>query len=299
MNDLRSAPFFASLNDVIDEAAAFLKSESLMLITTADLHSILALGFLESALLDRGISYSRRIMPPNSHIPPDEQDFIAHQDDKNILFIDAWNRFESPSENVLILASQPVEVEFHASTTKRRGRIDVVLQASAIASMVAPNGARTQRCRPYSGCGQWMMESLDTTMDPIHTMIRDFLRDEGSIQVVPLPEVGHPTVEMIPLASPRRLKRLQKIWADLDATSRSQALSEFALPLLSSEGISTARLEELIWKRMRIPNESTDLASILHQHVNNWPTEANDAVLHAGKVLDEFLKSGRLPSSTV
>ena len=298
MKDLRTAPFFASLNDVIDRAVSFLQSESLMLVTTADLQSILALGFLESALLDREISYSRRIMPPNSHIPPDEQDFIPSQEDKNVLFIDAWNRFESSSENVLILASQPVEVEFHRSTTKRRGRIDVVLQASAIGSSFSPNGARTQRCRPYSGCGQWMMESLDTTMDPIHTMIRDFLRDEGSIQVLPLPEINEPSVAMMPLASPRRLKRLQKIWAELDATSRSQALSEYALPLLSSEGISTARLEELIWKRMRIPNESTDLASTLHQHASNWPTEANAAVLHAGKILDELLKTGRLSSST-
>lgn len=298
MKDLRTAPFFASLDDVIDRAVSFLQSESLMLVTTADLQSILALGFLESALLDREISYSRRIMPPNSHIPPDEQDFVPPQDDKNILFIDAWNRFESSSENVLILASQPVEVEFHTSTTKRRGRIDVVLQASAIGSSFSPNGARTQRCRPYSGCGQWMMESLDTTMDPIHTMIRDFLRDEGSIQVLPLPEINEPSVAMMPLASPRRLKRLQKIWAELDATSRSQALSEYALPLLSSEGISTARLEELIWKRMRIPNESTDLASTLHQHASNWPTEANAAVLHAGKILDELLKTGRLSSST-
>jgi len=298
MKDLRTAPFFASLDDVIDRAVSFLQSESLMLVTTADLQSILALGFLESALLDREISYSRRIMPPNSHIPPDEQDFVPPQDDKNILFIDAWNRFESSSENVLILASQPVEVEFHTSTTKRRGRIDVVLQASAIGSSFSPNGARTQRCRPYSGCGQWMMESLDTTMDPIHTMIRDFLRDEGSIQVLPLPEIEKPSVAMMPLASPRRLKRLQKIWAELDATSRSQALSEYALPLLSSQGISTARLEELIWKRMRIPNESTDLASTLHQHASNWPTEANAAVLHAGKILDELLKTGRLSSST-
>ena len=298
MKDLRTAPFFASLDDVIDRAVSFLQSESLMLVTTADLQSILALGFLESALLDREISYSRRIMPPNSHIPPDEQDFVPPQDDKNILFIDAWNRFESSSENVLILASKPVEVEFHRSTTKRRGRIDVVLQASAIGSSFSPNGARTQRCRPYSGCGQWMMESLDTTMDPIHTMIRDFLRDEGSIQVLPLPEINEPSVAMMPLASPRRLKRLQKIWAELDATSRSQALSEYALPLLSSEGISTARLEELIWKRMRIPNESTDLASTLHQHASNWPTEANAAVLHAGKILDELLKTGRLSSST-
>ena len=66
MKDLRTAPFFASLDDVIDRAVSFLQSESLMLVTTADLQSILALGFLESALLDREISYSRRIMPPNS-----------------------------------------------------------------------------------------------------------------------------------------------------------------------------------------------------------------------------------------
>ena len=129
-------------------------------------------------------------------------------------------------------------------------------------------------------------------------MIRDFLRDEGSIQVLPLPEIAEPSVAMMPLASPRRLKRLQKLWTELDATSRSQALSEYALPLLSSDGISTARLEELIWKRMRIPNESTDLASTLHQHAQNWPTEANAAVLHAGKILDELLKTGRLPPST-
>ena len=56
------------------------------------------------------------------------------------------------------------------------------------------------------------MESLDTTMDPIHTLVRDFLRDEGSIQVAPLPEIKDSSVEMIPLASERRLKRLQKLW---------------------------------------------------------------------------------------
>ena len=85
----------------------------------------------------------------------------------------------------------------------------------------------------------------------------------------------------------------------MDYEQRRTSLSELALPALRDVEFSTGRLEELIWKRMQIPNESTDLASTLHQHVNNWPTEANDAVLHAGKVLDEFLKSGRLPSSTV
>ena len=298
MKDLRKASFFAPINGVIEEAVTFLQSKPLMLMTTADLHSILALSFLESALLDRGISYSRRILPPNSHIPPDEKNLIPEQDGSSILFVDPWARIDSSLPNVMILSAQPVEVEFSHSSTKRRGRIDVVLQSSAIASSLSPNGTRSKRCRPYSGCGQWLMESLDTTIDPIHTLIRDFLRDEGSIQISALPEVENPSVEMIPLASQRRLQRLKKLWGGMDASARAQALSEYSLPLLSSPNISTARLEELIWKRMLIPNQSTDLASILFQIMKEWPSESDSAILHAGRMLDELLKTGQLLPST-
>jgi len=298
MNDLRKAPLFASLNDVINDAVAFLQSDPLLLVTTADLTSVLALGFLESALLDRGISYSRRILPPNSHIPPDEVDLVPKQSGVNVLFIDPWNRVETGMENAFIIAPKPVEVEFRNSPTSRRGRVDAVLQCAVIASVLATNGSRTKRCRPYAGCGQWLMESLDTTIDPIHTMVRDFLRDEGTIQVLPLPEIPDASVAMMPLASPRRLKRLQKLWMEMDAPTRAQALSEFSLPLLSSEGLSTARLEELIWKRMRIPNESTDLATSLYRLTKAWPEQADAAVLHAGRLADEILKTGRLTPST-
>ena len=298
MKDLRKASFFAPINGVIEEAVTFLQTKPLMLMATADLHSILALGFLESALLDRGISYSRRILPPISHIPPDEKNLIPEQDGSSILFVDPWARIDSSLPNVMILSAQPVEVEFSHSSTKRRGRIDVVLQSSAIASSLSPNGTRSKRCRPYSGCGQWLMESLDTTIDPIHTLIRDFLRDEGSIQISALPEVENPSVEMIPLASQRRLQRLKKLWGGMDASARAQALSEYSLPLLSSPGISTARLEELIWKRMLIPNQSTDLASILFQIMKEWPSESDSAILHAGRMLDELLKTGELVPST-
>ena len=298
MNDLRKAPLFASLNDVIDDAVAFLQSDSLLLVTTADLTSILALGFLESALLDRGISYSRRILPPNSHIPPDEVNLIPKQSGVNVLFIDPWNRVEKNNDHTFIIAPKPVEVEFRNSSTARRGRVDAVLQCAVIAYALATNGTRTKRCRPYAGCGQWMMESLDTTIDPIHTIVRDFLRDEGTIQVLPLPEIPDASVDMIPLASSRRLKRLKKLWMEMDAPKRAQALSEFSLPLLSSEGLSTARLEELIWKRMRIPNESTDLATSLYRLTKAWPEQADAAVRHAGRLADEILKTGRLTSST-
>ena len=298
MNDLRKASFFAPLDGVIDEAVTVLESGSLLLVTTADLSSIIALGFLESALLDRGISYARRILPPNAHIPPDELDLVPKQAEANVLFIDAWDRVETAHPNAMLLTPQPVEVEFSNSSKKRRGRIDVVLQCSVIASALSPNGTRTKRCRPYSGCGQWLMESLDTTMDPIHTLVRDFLRDEGSILVAPLPEIKDSSVEMIPLASERRLKRLQKLWDEMDASMRAQALSEYSLPLLSSDGLSTARLEELIWKRMRIPNEPTDLATVLYRLMKGWPNDADAAVLHAGTLVDTLLKTGRLPSST-
>lgn len=298
MNNLRKTPLFSSLDDVIDGAIAFLKSDSLLLVTTADLTSVLALGFLESALLDRGISYSRRILPPQSHIPPDEVDLIPEQSGVHVLFIDPWSRVETNRKNAFIIAPKPIEVEFRNSSTARRGRVDAVLQCAVIAAELAATGSRTKRCRPYAGSGQWLMESLDTTIDPIHTIVRDFLRDEGTIQVVPLPEIPNASVEMIPLASQRRLKRLQQRWEEMDATTRAQALSEFSLPLLSSEGLSTARLEELIWKRMRIPNESSDLATLLYRLTKAWPNETDAAVLHAGRLLDDLLKTGRLPAST-
>ncbi len=298
MNNLRTADFFAPLDYVVEEAVDFLQTSPLLLVTTADLHSILALGFLESALLDRGITYARRIIEPNAHIPPDESDFIPQQDAAHVLFVDPWGRIKESPDGVFLLAPKQVEVEFEHSTKTRRGRIDVVLQSSVIASALAPNGSRTTRCRPYSGCGQWLMESLDTTIDPIHTLIRDFLRDEGTIQVLPLPEVQEPSVEMLPLASQRRLKRLQKLWDSMDAPTRAQALSEYSLPLLSTDGLSTARLEELIWKRMRIPNASTDLASTLFNLLKAWPTNADVAILHAGRILDQLLRTGRLEPST-
>ena len=118
MNDLRKASFFAPLDGVIDEVVAFLESESLLLVTTADLSSIIALGFLESALLDRGISYARRILPPNAHIPPDELDLVPESSyEANILFIDdAWDRVETSHPSSMLLRPQPVEVEFSNSS---------------------------------------------------------------------------------------------------------------------------------------------------------------------------------------
>ena len=265
MHDLLQTSFLSPLKEDIVKASHFISNGPLVLASSADLEGLLALGFLEAALLDAGISYSRRFLQPMKHIPRDEQNILPKYNGTKIVFIDSFGKTDDlNSEHILVIRPQEVEVQFPHSDQIKRGTVDVVIQSSALASVISPTGDRTTSFRPYVGAGQWLMEGLDTTIDPIHTLVRDFLRDEGAIQIVPLPEVSQPNIEMIPGLSERRLKKLSTLWIEMDANQRSQALSEFCLPSLSTEGISTARFEELIWKRMVIPNQEKDLASILH-----------------------------------
>ena len=299
MHDLLQTSFLSPLKDDIVKASRFISEGPLVLVASADLEGILALGFLEAALLDAGIPYTRRFLQPLKHTPRDEQNRVPAFNGTKIVFFDSFgNTDDANSENMLILKPMKVEVEFPHSEHKRRGTVDVVIQSSALASILSPKGDRTTRFRPYVGAGQWLMEGLDTTIDPIHTMVRDFLRDEGAIQIVPLPEVTQPSIDMVPGLSERRLRKLSALWPDMNANQRAQALSEFCLSSLSTEGISTARFEELIWKRVTIPNQEKDLASILHVLQTQWPETKDEALLFASRLLDFWLGSGHLLEST-
>ena len=299
MHDLLQTSFLSPLKEDIVKASHFISNGPLVLASSADLEGLLALGFLEAALLDAGISYSRRFLQPMKHIPRDEQNILPKYTGTKIVFIDSFGKTDDMnSEHILVIKPKEVEVQFPHSDQIKRGTVDVVIQSSALASVISPTGDRTTSFRPYVGAGQWLMEGLDTTIDPIHTLVRDFLRDEGAIQIVPLPEVSQPNIEMIPGFSERRLKKLSTLWIKMNANQRSQALSEFCLPSLSTEGISTARFEELIWKRMVIPNQEKDLASILHVLQSKWPETKEEALIFASRLLDSWLRTGHLSEST-
>lgn len=299
MHDLLQTPFLSPLKEDLVKASQFIAKGPLVLAASADLEGLLALGFLEAALLDAGISYSRRFIRPMKNIPRDEQNIVPEYKGTKIVFIDSFAKTDvQDSQEIMVIKPREVEVEFPHSEQKRRGTVDAVIQSSAIASMLSPSGAKATRFRPYTGAGQWLMEGLDTTIDPIHTLVRDFLRDEGAIQIVPLPEVQQPHIDMIPGLSQRRLKKLSDLWIDMDANQRSQALSEFCLPSLSTEGISTARFEELVWKRMVIPGQPTDLASAVHNLQRKWPETIDSSLLFASRLLDSWLRTGHLTEST-
>ena len=56
---------------------------------------------------------------------------------------------------------------------------------------------------------------MDTTYDPIHSLIRDHLKSEGTIDVVPLPESheeGDLLLKNIPTRMIGRLRKKWEIW---------------------------------------------------------------------------------------
>ena len=139
-----------------------------------------------------------------------------------------------------------------------------------------------------------MRGSLDTTIDPIHTAVLMHLKEEGSIRIVPLPEVKQPEPNMIPGLAERRLKKLHRAWATMDVEERTQALSELVLPCLVEPTLSTPRLEELVWHRMLVGDEDVDLASQAFAAQGKWPEALSDERLHASKLIDHWIQTGNL-----
>ncbi len=130
-------------------------------------------------------------------------------------------------------------------------------------------------------------------MDPIHTTVLNHMKEEGTLRVVPLPEVPSPAAGMMPGLSDRQLRRLAKVWPTMDVDQRSMAISELLLPCLTESELSTPRLEELTWHRMLVGDEHIDLASQLHLVKQAWPEEADASRLYASKLLDRWLGTGR------
>ena len=120
------------------------------------------------------------------------------------------------------------------------------------------------------------------------------LREEGTVRVVPLPEVHNPFTSSLDGLSTRQLKRLAKVWPTMDVEERSMALSELVLPCLTESELSTPRLEELVWHRMLVGDCEVDVVSQMESVRQAWPEDADDARLFASSVLDRWLKTGVL-----
>lgn len=299
MNDLLESAPFEDAKPYLQSICDLIKSSSMVYLNApCDLEGILAISHLESACIDSDIRYSRRLLKSRQHTPHGEkQELDVKKDGLTISinpFEETWNCSDLKVEDYVMILPLSVSVRMGAKKNERMGALDVVSQCAAIAAKIAPNGARVRRLRPFSISGQWMRDSLDNTFDPIHSSIRDILRDEGSVSVVPLPEVPESAEGMIPNISQTMLKRLRKRWDKMDFESRSQAISELALPSLVDKVISTPRLEELLWHRLMIRGENQDIYSQIHLTKIGWPTEEEQTKAHSSAILRGLISQGKL-----
>ena len=299
MNDLLESAPFEDAKEYLQSICEMIKSTSMVYLNApCDLEGVLAISHLEAACIDSDIRYSRRLVKSKQHTPHGEKQEVDVKKDGLTIsiqpFEETWKCSDLKIKDYVMILPLSVSVRMGSKKSERMGALDVVSQCAAIAAKIAPNGARVRRLRPFAISGQWLRDSLDNTFDPIHSSIRDILRDEGSVSVVPLPEVSVPAQDMIPNLSQTMLKRLRKRWDKMDFDSRSQAISELALPSLIDNVISTPRLEELFWHRLMIRGEEQDIYSQIHLTKNDWPTEEGQTKAHSSTILKGLISQGKL-----
>ena len=286
MRTLLEAEPLAPVSETLSQAADQLRSSNttILLLAAPSLQGALAIAPLEAALVDTGLPYRRRF------------------------------RLEAPSEGSWVhilgpadesgprLSSNPLQLSLSGTVVEgltghqgdsRKGPLTAVAQSHALAQAICPDGARICRLRPWAISGNWLHSALDTTYDPVFTALRDVLVQDGSIKVVPLPEVPEPNISASTWIDPTALDAVTSRWPSLDKEGRARALSHLMRPALSRSTPSTARLEEIGWHCVLGPGWSTDLAGQITSAADLW--KENPAAVAAGRVVDSLLRRGVIP----
>ena len=273
---------------LLSSAAESIRSNlsPVLLLAAPSLQGALAVAPIEAALLDSGIPYRRRfrmeapndkpwihIMGPGDHSGP-------------VLSNDPFSRS---------ISGTVVDGLTGHQGDSRKGPLTAVAQAHALAEAISPQGQRTRRLRPWAVSGNWLHSALDTTYDPVFTALRDTLVEDGSIRVVPLPEVPNPNISNNTWIDSEALEAVSSRWQSLDMEGRARTLSHLFRPGLSSSSPSTARMEEIGWHCVMGPGWSTDLAGQIATAASYWKSET--AAVAATKVTDSLLREGIIPLS--
>ncbi len=295
MNNLLQSSIFSSLEGDLKEIAIKISNAKVVqLMAPADLEGVLSLAQLESAFLDNSKNYRRRVLAPRRNVSrgftddlPNVEGLIVHLDCSH----EPQTKFEI-NENYIRILPQEVTVTFPGSTKEHNGVVECVAICAAIAEILSPEGTRVRKQRPMAYSGSWLRGAADSNYDPVMSLLRDHLDKEGSLDIIPLPEVEMPNVGMVPGFSKMMLNRLSRAWKDMDLDERSSAISELVLPALRIDGISTMRLEELIWHRAIVSGSEVDIASQLYLAGSVWPADEKDAKAHASNVLDDLIVNG-------
>ena len=266
-----SIQFFA--NEVISSR------KPILLVSKPNLEGSLSLAPIEAALLDARIPYKRRF----SKLNPDYAPFIQITDD-------IASTIKEPSG--LSLSTTIVDGLRGRFGDFRKGPLSAVAQAHVLAMELNPQSLRLRRMRPWMLSGNWINEALDTTYDPVYSSLRDHLSAEGSIRVIPVPEVPNLHFNNYPWLEPSEIEEATREWGNSELENREKIMERLVRPVLHSRLPSTSRTEELLWHCVLGSGWETDMASQISLALNNW--ENNTPIDAASIVADSLVSTGEM-----
>ena len=281
MFPLHSLEEFNSITATLEEAVEFLKNQSsISIIFPTKLPSVIAASLIEAAFLDVGMAYHRKISTSGEI-----------EDSAPCIIIDPDEQYELRIERgSLILGINSMEFEIGHSGKRNLGVIEQVGMAGLLAGLLAPEGERTKRLRPWLLAGSWLRDSLDTAYDPQYMRFKDLLSEAGEVQCLPLPELADCDLSQLPGLSTSLLSRMRKRWHSMSLEQRSAAMSDLLLPVLENPDCATARIEELGWRRVVGTGWDLDLATMLKNSQDTWLPDP----LSVSKAMDSLISTGLL-----
>lgn len=284
MRDLSSAAAWASLATPLAAAAEAIVAgdDHVRLLVPSTAAGLLGSAQVEAALLDRGVAYRRRVRAPADLAgAATEADLVIETEriGPGLIHEDGgWH-----------VTSMEVEAFQRPERGEgKRGVLDAAAVAGLLAGRIAPNGPRVRAMRPWLLAGNWWRGALDAHDDPVWSTLRDALRSEGSIRVVPLPEDPHATILGLAGLDRGALADLADEWPRLDLEQRAERLASLTLPVFAGQRGGTARLEALIWQRVVVPGWRAGFAERAAEQRTAFEVASEDPV-ETGRAVDALL----------
>jgi len=285
---LLDLPVFTTAASTLREAALKLRtvSASVTIAAPLDENGVFASALLEAALLDSGIPFQRRL----------REEPAPAKGPSIVIGSSTTSQLRDVESDPLCLYLDPLEVDALVASGGdiRRGVLSTVALAAALGSSITQSGAISRLLMPWILTGNWLSGGLEHTYDPVYTVLRDYLADEGHIRVVPMPEVPDVNPDSLPGIDAVALGAVRDRWGQLDLEGRAQSLSHLLKPLLASELPSTARFEELGWHRIMVSGWEQDLASQLVGFSKIWRDNPTGRRRQASDTIDSLLREGKI-----
>ena len=172
------------------------------------------------------------------------------------------------------------------------GPLSTVAMCHSIAQLISPSGVLVRKIRPWAISGNWIHACMDMTYDPVYVSFKELLTLEGTIRVIPIPEVPSPNVDSLDFIDENSLIDISERWGSMGEEGRARSLSHLCRGALDSTSPSTSRLEEIVWNCILASGWKVDLASQIRASSIIWKNRNPRIATSEG--IDMLLRLGRL-----